>query len=41
MLYMIVQHRIVEHPNQEGDTSLYCDCNATFELMAETVYGSL
>ena len=29
-------HRIVEHPNQEGDT---CICTRTCGLMAESVYG--
>ena len=35
-LYLLVVHRIVEHPNQEGDTSI---CEGTSGLMVESVYG--
>ena len=35
-LYLLVVHRVVEHPNQEGDT---CICERTSGLMAESVYG--
>ena len=36
ILYLLAVHRIVEHPNQEGDT---CICERTYGLMAESVYG--